>query len=93
MTEQQSRRVDVTGAAGTTGSTSRDRDEWHRRDKIPLLGDTSSATWALRLQELLREQNRLLEDQTDEGMDQDCCFARISALCARFCAYRSASRR
>jgi hypothetical protein len=39
------------------------RDEWHRRDKIPLLGDTRPATWALQQQELLREQNRLLEDQ------------------------------
>jgi hypothetical protein len=27
------------------------------------MGDTRSATWALRQQELLREQNRLLEDQ------------------------------
>jgi hypothetical protein len=41
------------------------RNEWHRRAKIPLMGDTRSATatWALREQELLREQNRLLEDQ------------------------------
>jgi hypothetical protein len=39
------------------------RNEWHRRDKIPLLGDTREATWALRRDELLREQNRLLEDQ------------------------------
>ncbi len=39
------------------------RNEWHRQNKIPLMGDTRSATWALRQQELLREQNRLLEDQ------------------------------
>lgn len=38
-------------------------DEWHRGEKIPLLGDTRSATWALQEQRLLREQNRLLEDQ------------------------------
>jgi hypothetical protein len=39
------------------------QNEWHRREKIPLMGDTRSATWALTQQELLREQNRLLEDQ------------------------------
>ena len=39
------------------------RNEWHLQNKIPLMGDTRSATWALRQQELLREQNRLLEDQ------------------------------
>ena len=39
------------------------RDEWHRPESIPLLGDTPSATWALTQHELLREQNRLLADQ------------------------------
>jgi hypothetical protein len=34
-----------------------------RREKIPLLGDSREATWALRRDELLREQNRLLVDQ------------------------------
>ena len=39
------------------------RNEWHRRNKMVLMGDTREATWALRRDELLREQNRLLEDQ------------------------------
>jgi hypothetical protein len=39
------------------------RNEWRRREKIPLMGDMRSATWALTQHELLREQNRLLEDQ------------------------------
>jgi hypothetical protein len=39
------------------------RNEWHRRGRDSLTGDTREATWALRQHELLREQNRLLEDQ------------------------------
>jgi hypothetical protein len=39
------------------------RNEWHRRGRIPPMGDTRDATRALIQQELLREQNRLLEDQ------------------------------
>jgi hypothetical protein len=39
------------------------RNEWHRRGRDSLTGDTREATWALRKHELLREQNRLLEDQ------------------------------
>jgi hypothetical protein len=39
------------------------RSEWHRRDKIPPMGDTREATWALKQHELLRQQNRLIEDQ------------------------------
>jgi hypothetical protein len=39
------------------------RNEWHRRGRDSLTGDTREATWALKQHELLREQNRLLEDQ------------------------------
>jgi hypothetical protein len=39
------------------------RNEWRRREKISVTGDTHSGTWALTQYELLREQNRLLEDQ------------------------------
>jgi hypothetical protein len=39
------------------------RNEWRRRGRDSLTGDTRSATWALTQYELLREQNRLLEDQ------------------------------
>jgi hypothetical protein len=36
---------------------------WTRGDKLPTFGATRSETWALRRDELLREQNRLLADQ------------------------------
>ena len=36
---------------------------WARGEKLPLLGSTRSETWALRRDELLREQNRLLGEQ------------------------------
>jgi hypothetical protein len=36
---------------------------WLRGDRLPLTGDTRDATWALRRDELLREQNRLLAEQ------------------------------
>ena len=36
---------------------------WARGERLPLLGSTRSETWALRRDELLREQNRLLGEQ------------------------------
>ena len=36
---------------------------WLRGDELPPTGDTREATWALRRDELLREQNRLLAEQ------------------------------
>ena len=36
---------------------------WTRGDKLPLTGGTREATWALRRDELLREQNLLLAEQ------------------------------
>ena len=60
------------GAWRTTGSQQSglyhwtydpDAHAWTRGDKVPVMGATREQTWALRRDDLLREQNRLLAEQ------------------------------